>query len=105
MALNLPDNMIQHLSAYTGIYLQVYGNNQQYNIHLRTDYTTLPWQSYRATFIAESAWKILYLPFTKFEPYRINKTLDTTRLKRIGIVAIGREFRADLCVGEIGLYR
>jgi hypothetical protein len=45
------------------------------------------------------------LPFDQLTGYRIGKKLDLEHLERIGLVAIGRDFTADLCVAEIGLYR
>ena len=47
----------------------------------------------------------LKLPFTGFEAYRISEPLDLRHLERLGLVAIGRPFRADLCVGRVALYR
>ena len=105
VALDLSDDVTQNISDYAGVLLEVYGNDEQYNIHLRTQDMWLPWQSYRTTFTASSEWKTLYLPFDEFTPYRINKALDKRRLKRISFVAIGRVFSADLCIGKIGLYK
>ena len=105
IALELSEDVIQTIPEYSGIFIEVYGNNEQYNIHLRTQDIWLPWQSYRATFTAIPEWKTLYMPFAEFTPYRINKALDISRLKRIGLVAIGRKFKADLCIGKIGFYR
>lgn len=45
------------------------------------------------------------LPFATFERYRSVIGLHTDRLRRIGIVAIGRDFEADLCVHRLALYR
>jgi hypothetical protein len=104
-ALNLSKQTVKDIEAFTGLMLQVYGNNEEYNIHLRTTDVWLPWQSYRATFVAPSTWKTLYIPFTEFTPYRIRKALNINKIKRIGIVAIGREFKADLCIGQVGLYK
>jgi hypothetical protein len=104
-ALDVPDDVLAEISDYTGVLLEVYGNGEQYNVHLRTRDLWLPWQSYRATFQATPQWQTLYLPFAGFEAYRTAKALDINRLKRIGIVAIGRAFSADLCIGKVGLYR
>ncbi|WP_455206186.1 CIA30 family protein [Kaarinaea lacus] len=104
-ALNLSHDIRENISEYSGLWLEVYGNDERYNIHLRTDDLSLPWQSYRATFKAASEWKKLYYSFNDFVPYRVNKTIDVTLLKRIGIVAIGRVFSVDLCIGKIGLYK
>jgi hypothetical protein len=104
-ALDVPDAVLADITGYAGVLLEVYGNGEPYNVHLRTRDLWLPWQSYRATFQAMPQWRTLYLPFAEFEAYRTGKALDTRRLKRIGIVAIGRAFSADLCIGKVGLYR
>jgi len=85
--------------------LSVYGNKQDYNLHLRTSDVWLPWQSYRASFNAPDSWQVIRLPFTEFTGYRIGKKLDIKHLERIGLVAIGRAFTADLCIGKLALYR
>ena len=105
IALNLSEDKIHNIPEYSGVFVEVYGNNEQYNIHLRTQDIWLPWQSYRATFTAMPEWKTLYVPFAEFTPYRLDKALDIRRLKRIGLVAIGRKFNADLCIGKVGFYR
>jgi len=92
-------------SRFTGVRLLVRGNGEVYGVHLRTPNTYLPWQSYRATFVAPPTWTSVALPFDSFEPYRLNRPLDRARLRRIGLVAIGRAFRADLAVAELALYR
>ena len=104
-ALDLPQNALQNVSDYAGVSIEVYGNGERYNIHLRTHTMWLPWQSYRATFTTAPQWQTLRLPFTAFEAYRVTKALDVRQLKRIGLVAIGREFEADLCLGSIALYQ
>ncbi len=92
-------------SNYTGLRLVVRGNGEQYGLHLRTSDNVRPWQSYRAQFTAPPTWQTIELPFAAFAPYRLDAPLDVTRLRRIGLVAIGRAFFADLAVAEIGLYR
>jgi hypothetical protein len=92
-------------SGYQGVELDVYGNGESYNLHLRTADTTIVWQSYRAHFEALPRWRTVQLPFVDFQAHRITVPLDLRRLKRIGLVAIGRAFNADLCVGRVGLYR
>ena len=44
------------------------------------------------------------LPFADFSAYRTGKTLRLDRLERIGLVAIGRAFSADLCVARVAFY-
>jgi hypothetical protein len=92
-------------SQYTGVQLEVFGNGEAYNVHLRTGDVWLPWQAYRASFEAPAGWHTLRLPFSAFSGYRIFSTLDLTQLERIAIVAIGRAFEADLCLASLAFYR
>jgi len=45
------------------------------------------------------------VPFAEFEGYRISAAFDPAKLERIGIVAYGRAFSADLCIGRVAFYR
>jgi hypothetical protein len=92
-------------SAFDGIEISVYGNEEMYNLHLRTSGLWLPWQSYRTEFLATDHWQTVRAPFTALNPYRTHKGFDPRHLTRLGLLAIGREFDADLCVGEIRFYR
>ncbi len=104
-ALDIENTDAADASAYSGILLEVYGNDEEYNLHLRTDDVWLPWQSYRASFSAPARWQTMRLPFAQFSGYRIGKKLDLENLERIGLVAIGRAFTADLCIAKLALYR
>ena len=101
----VPDKARNQIKSYKGIALRVFGNNQQYNIHLRTSDLMLPWQSYRQTFIATPEWQTLYFPFEQFAPYRTNINLDISKIRRIGVVAIGRKFSADICFSKLAVYK
>ena len=83
----------------------VAGNGETYNLHLKTADLWFPWQSFRASFEASSEWRTVRIPFEQFEPYRTRAELDLQALRRIGIVAIGRAFEADLCVSRLVFYR
>lgn len=89
---------------WDGIRLDVLGNEQFYNLHLRTSETRRPWESYRQSFLAPSEWTNVYLPFSAFEPHRTDRSFNPSRLRRLGIVAIGREFEADIAVADIRFY-
>lgn len=91
-------------SAWTGIQLDVLGNDQIYNLHLRTTDLARPWESYRQSFQARRFWQTLRLPFDRFVPHRTERPLRTNRLRRIGLIAIGREFEADLAISDIRFY-
>jgi hypothetical protein len=103
-ALDVEGTKASNASGYRGLMIEVYGNNEEYNLHLRTNDVWLPWQSYRASFRAPAYWREVKLPFEAFTGYRIGKKLDIEHLERIGIVAIGREFTADLCIAKLALY-
>ncbi|PWR02441.1 CIA30 family protein [Meridianimarinicoccus roseus] len=98
-----PDGAALDARPWRAIALDVAGNGQSYNLHLRTADVTRPWQSYRATFTAHPDWSLVELPFTRFAPHRLDAPLDLSTLRRIGLVAIGRAFRADLAVARIAL--
>ena len=100
-----PDGRFLDASAFTGLRLLVSGNGEQYSIHLRTPDNRRPWQSYRAQFTTRSDLSTIELPFVTFMPHRLEEPLDLKRLRRIGLVAIGRAFQADLRVCEIRLYK
>ncbi len=91
-------------SMLTGVRLVVKGNNEVYGVHLRTPDNVKSWQSYRAQFTATPEWAEIKLPFSEFSPHRLEAPLDLKRLKRIGLVAIGRAFQADLWISEVGFY-
>ena len=96
-----PDGKAQDASGWHGVELDVFGNGEEYNIHLRTEELTQPWQSYRQSFRAGSQWQTVRFRFQDFVPYRTDIPLNIHRLRRIGIVAIGRAFSADVCVGGL----
>jgi hypothetical protein len=91
-------------SAYKGLEFLVHGNNEDYNIHIRTADVRWYSQSYRATVYAEPNWQTIRLPWSAFEPNQIDEPLDTTRILRIGMLGWMREFEADLSVAEVALY-
>jgi hypothetical protein len=99
-----PEGRTLDASSYTGVLLVVRGNGERYGVHLRTPDCVRPWQSYRAGFIAEADWREIRLPFASFEPYRLTEPLDVDYLRRLGLVAIGRAFHADLVISAVGLY-
>jgi len=90
--------------GFAGVTLLVHGNREQYSVHLRTSDNIRPWQSYRAHFAAKSRWQRIHLPFDDFRPHRLTIPLNLQRLRRLGVVAIGRAFAADLTVAEVGFY-
>ena len=91
-------------SAFNGVEIDVFGNLENYNVHLRTTLMTRPQQSYRYSFSAGPVWQTIRVSFSDFIPNRIDAALDPRSLRRIGLVAIGRDFAADLSVARLGFY-
>jgi len=100
-----PSDAAFDASAFTGVRLLTYGNDETYGVHLRTPDNERPWQSYRAQFTAGPHWRAIEIPFAAFAPYRLETPLDVARLRRIGLVAIGRAFFADLAIAGLAFYR
>ena len=72
VALDLaPEGGAIDASRWTGIEIDVVGNGERYNLHLRTEDVVRPWQSYRAEFFAPSEWRTIRLPFAGFEPHEL----------------------------------
>lgn len=102
IALNLaPEGSAVDTSPFHGIEIDVAGNGEGYGLHMRTSDVTRPWQSYRQGFITTGELRTVRLPFDGFEAHRIGVPLDITRLRRIGLVAIGRASEADLSVAGV----
>ena len=94
------------LQGRTGIVLTVRGNGQRYFIHLRNQWTMLPWQYYQAGFDVTESWKEVRLPLTSFKSSSkwLPKVLNGKSLSSVGIVAFGRDHTAQIDLKEIGFY-
>ncbi len=93
------------LGDWQAIELDVFGNGRRYGLHLRTAAMTLPWQAWRAMFVAAPAWQTLRLPLASFAPHRCGGTLSSGDVRRIGIVALGERFDAEVCVARLAWVR
>jgi hypothetical protein len=96
-----PDGGAVDASGRRDIELDIFGNGEEYGFHTRADALTKPRQSYRQNLTAQAEWRTVRLPFDRFVPYRTDVLLDTRRLRRIGVVAIGRAFAPDLALGGL----
>ena len=105
IALDLaPDGSSIDARQWAGIEIDVIGNDESYNLHLRTADVIRPWQSYRQSFVPTPEWQTVRLPFSGFNAHRIDAPLDLSTLRRIGIVAIGRAFHADIAVAAVRFF-
>ena len=51
---------------YEGIRIKVRGNNENYELHIRTRLTPAPWQYYSYQFFASDGWQTIELPLDSF---------------------------------------
>jgi len=104
MAFDLAGGDEVDASAFAGIELDVCGNGEEYDLRLRTDALQRPWQSFRASFTAPPQWTAVRVPFANVVPHKTEAAFDPARLRRIGVLAIGREFHADIAVSGLRFY-
>ena len=91
-------------SAYAGVDILVHGNDEDYNVHVRTADCGWYDQSYRATFRAEPRWQRLRIPWTGFTPNDLSVPLNPAKIQRIALLGWMREFAADVALAEVALY-
>lgn len=89
---------------WSGIEIDVFGNEEVYDLRLRTDDLERPWKSFRAPFVAPRKWATVQIPFSGFEPHRTDKVFHPERLRRVGVVAVGRVFEVDVAVSALRLF-
>ena len=92
--------------SFKGVRLRVRGNNNEYTVHIRTKYLFLPWQYYESAFQATDQWTTIELPLSTFKKSNFYQpsSVSSQDIKTIGIVAIGREFKAQIDLASIELY-
>ena len=92
--------------SFKGVRLRVRGNNNEYTVHIRTKYLFLPWQYYESAFQATDAWTTVELAFATFRKSNFYQpsNVSSQDIKTIGVVAIGREFVAEIDLASIELY-
>jgi len=91
---------------YDGVYVKVYGNEKNYNLHLRTGLTLAPWQYYSYTFVTTKNWSEIRAPFKQFKKSNFYqpKSILGQSIKSVGLVAGFDDFKSDICLSEIGFY-
>jgi hypothetical protein len=102
MALDTSMDQFGDMDRCAAVEITIAGKGESHNVHSRTVDLWLPRQSYRAEFGAE--WHTIRLPFADLEAYRTSEPLRVERLRRIGLVAIGRDFQTDLRLADMRFY-
>lgn len=90
-------------SAYRGVAFFARGNGETYAAGLRTSELSRPWQSYRAEFVTTPDWQWVEIPFSDFKTVNTERAFNAARLRRIGILGIGRAFDVDVSVANLCL--
>lgn len=72
-----------------------------YYLHLRTSDTRRPWAYYSVRLDLAGDWATLAVPWSAFEPQRLDRPLDPARLRSLAVVAYGEAFEADVEVARI----
>ena len=92
--------------AYEGIRIKVRGNNENYQLHIRTRLTPAPWQYYSYQFFASDEWQTIDLPLDSFDKSNFYqpKSFNASNIRSIGVVAIGKEYDAQIDLARIELY-
>nr|WP_246423666.1 CIA30 family protein [Roseospira goensis] len=98
-----PDGAVVDARGFAAVELDVCGDGETYGLHLRTTDITRPWQSYRLAFVAPPAWTTVTLPLAEAVAHRTDAPFRPERLRRLGLVAIGRAFQPWLAVARIAL--
>lgn len=89
-----------------GLELDVRGNDEAYYIFVRTTEMSRPWYFYNVAFTAASDWQTVSIPFETLQRSHahLREEFDPVEVISVGLVAFGRDHRADLQVREIRLY-
>ena len=94
------------VNKFKGIYIKVFGNYKNYNLHIRTGLMLAPWQQYGFSFLSPDELIEVKTPFKDFQKsnfYQPKKLLNQ-KIKSIGLVAGFDNFKSDICLAEIGFY-
>ena len=91
-------------SMFEGVAITLRGDGGSYAVNLRTADLRYPWQSYRCALVSSATWQEFQLPFSEFLSNRTTAPLDATRLRRIGLIAIGEEREVDVAISRLGFY-
>ena len=97
-------DLAEEAGGWTGLELDVCGNGERYDLRLRTTRLTRAWQSFRTDFVAPPKWATIKVPFDTLTAHRTDATFIAAELRRVGVVAVGREFTVDVAVSGVRLY-
>ena len=90
----------------TGVKIKVKGNGDVYYLHIRNSSARLPWHYYTTNFLANEKWEEIMIPFDQFEKSAtfMPKKLNPDTIKTIGLVAYGKDYKADVSIVTLEFY-
>jgi len=90
----------------TGIKIKVKGNGDIYYLHIRNASARLPWHYYTASFQTSEKWKVINIPFDEFEKSAtfMPRKLKANTIRTIGLVAYGKDHKADVSIASLEFY-
>ena len=93
-------------SEKVGVKIKVKGNGEVYYLHIRNASARLPWHYYTANFHTSEKWKEILIPFNNFEKSAtfMPRKLNAETVKTLGIVAYGKDHKADVSIANLEFY-
>lgn len=89
---------------YQGLFIELYGNSHDYNLHVKTTQLSRPWQSFRCSLSVEPQWTRFIVPYEQLSAHRTDAKLQPADITSVAVVAIGQAFDVDVCVRRLGFY-
>lgn len=89
---------------YRGIFIELYGSAHDYNLHVKTNQLSRPWQSFRCSLAVEPQWTRFIVPYAQLQAHRTDAEFEPTKIRSIAVVAIGQAFAVDICVRRLGFF-
>lgn len=102
MKLNIEPSWLR--TEYRGLFIELYGTEHDYNLHVKTNQLNKPWQSFRCTLPVEPQWTRFIVPFEQLRAHRTDAKLQLADIRSVAVVAIGKEFDVDVCVRRAGFF-
>lgn len=87
-----------------GLFLELAGSPDTYNVHIKTHDLMRPWQSYRLQVNLTEEWQRFVAPWAQFKAHRTDTPLQQAHITSVAIVAIGKAFVADVAVRKLGYW-
>lgn len=87
-----------------GLFMELAGSPDTYNVHIKTHDLMHPWQSYRLQVNLTGNWQRFVAPWSQFKAHRTDTPLQQSHITSVAIVAIGKAFVADVAVKKLGYW-